>query len=246
MSRDLLASATEAVRVAGDDDPGELAAATRARLRRSLEVRADGHRQLVAVGTLIATLILGGTVSWAITGHLPFVSREAPRPTTMAPEHSRAYAVAGPVHDAWPVEAPTKSAPPPTPLPPPAPVVPRPTAPVVAPAPRIAQRPRPTAIEALYRTAHELHFHGTDHAAALAAWDAYLAAEPAGRFSVEARFNRGIVLVRLGRYADAMAALEPFARGEVEPVGYRQHEAAQLVERLQVLNDPDGRGDYGR
>jgi hypothetical protein len=87
-------------------------------------------------------------------------------------------------------------------------------------------------VEALYRRAHELHFHGGEPAATLAAWDAYLAAEPGGRFSVEARYNRAILLIRLGRYAQARAALEPFARGEVVPAGYRQTEAGRLVERL--------------
>ena len=48
----------------------------------------------------------------------------------------------------------------------------------------------------------------------------------------EARYNRAILLIRLGRYAEARAALGPFARGEVEPAGYRQTEAGRLVERL--------------
>jgi hypothetical protein len=91
---------------------------------------------------------------------------------------------------------------------------------------------RPT--EVLYRRAHALHFHGDDRVAALAAWDAYLAAESTGTFAVEARFNRAIVLVRLARYAEATAALEPFARGEVAG-GYRRDEAEQLVARLRAL-----------
>jgi hypothetical protein len=86
-------------------------------------------------------------------------------------------------------------------------------------------------IEALYRKAHELHFRGADHAAAIAAWDAYLAAEPTGRFVAEARYNRALLLIRVGRYAEARAALEPYARGEVAG-GYRRAEASQLVERL--------------
>jgi hypothetical protein len=90
----------------------------------------------------------------------------------------------------------------------------------------------PPPVEALYRRAHDLHFHGSDPAAALAAWDRYLAAEPDGRFSVEARYNRALVLIRLGRHAEARAALIPFARGEVVPAGYRRAEAEQLVERL--------------
>jgi len=60
----------------------------------------------------------------------------------------------------------------------------------------------------------------------------HVAAEPTGRFSVEARYNRALVMIRLGRYTAARAELMPFARGEVEPAGYRQTEAEQLVERL--------------
>jgi len=107
--------------------------------------------------------------------------------------------------------------------------------PLVTPPRRAAAPPRATPVEpveAQYRKAHELHFHGGDPAAALAAWDAYLAAEPDGRFSVEARYNRALVLVRLARYAEARAALAPFARGDIAPRGYRQAEAEQLVERL--------------
>jgi hypothetical protein len=87
-------------------------------------------------------------------------------------------------------------------------------------------------VETLYRAAHDLHFHGGNPVLTLRAWDAYLAAEPNGRFSVDARYNRALTLIRLGRYAEARAALMPFARGAVEPAGYRQREAGQLVERL--------------
>jgi len=93
---------------------------------------------------------------------------------------------------------------------------------------------RAVAIEALYRRAHDAHFRGNDPAAALAAWDAYLAAEPQGRFAIEARYNRALVLARLGRYRDAHAALVPFARGEIAS-GYRQAEATTLVARLAEL-----------
>ncbi|MEO7730524.1 MAG: hypothetical protein ABIY55_06090, partial [Kofleriaceae bacterium] len=112
------------------------------------------------------------------------------------------------------------------------PVVPPVVPPAVElPRPRVV-RPAPPPVEALYRRAHELHFHGGAPEATLAAWDAYLAAEPDGRFSIDARYNRALVLVRLARYAEAHAALLPFARGEVSPAGYHQPEAAQIVERL--------------
>ena len=84
---------------------------------------------------------------------------------------------------------------------------------------------------ARYRRAHALHFRGGAPAETLAAWDAYLAAYPRGRFAAEARYNRAIVLVRLDRIDDARAALAPFAAGEIEG-GYRQAEAAELRDAL--------------
>lgn len=103
------------------------------------------------------------------------------------------------------------------------------------PRPLVAKRSRPVKpAEVLYRRAHDLHFHGDDHIAALAAWDAYLAAESTGTFAIEARFNRGLVLSRLARYSEAIVALEPFAKGEVAD-GYRRDEAAALVTRLRAL-----------
>ncbi len=101
----------------------------------------------------------------------------------------------------------------------------------------VAKRPRATKpAEVLYRRAHELHFHGDDRLAALAAWDAYLAAESTGTFAIEARFNRGLLLARLARYPEAILVLEPFARGEVAD-GYRRDEAAALVTRLRALTE---------
>jgi hypothetical protein len=64
---------------------------------------------------------------------------------------------------------------------------------------------------AIYQRAHQLHFHGGDPAAALRAWDAYLVAYPAGTFAPEARFNRAVCLLRMGRRAEAKGILEPIA-----------------------------------
>jgi hypothetical protein len=114
--------------------------------------------------------------------------------------------------------------------------------PAIVATPPAAAPPAPAASEAapalaadapdLYRAAHQLHFHARDTAAALTAWDAYLASQPSGRFAIEARYNRAMALIRLRRYRDAVTALEPFARGEIMPVGYRQSEAVRLTERL--------------
>lgn len=86
-------------------------------------------------------------------------------------------------------------------------------------------------LDALYREAHEAHFVRKDPAGALAAWDRYLgAASHDGRMTLEARYNRAIALVRLGRTDDAKRALQPFARGEYG--GYRREEANRLIESM--------------
>lgn len=224
MTDDLLDDAIAALRGVGDDavDGGD---ATRARLVRSLEVRGRRHRQLVSAATVAAVLAVGG-VSWAwSTGRLqallspaPAAPRAAPSEPAPAPRVPMQLPVPRVEHASAVPQLPPEPPPAETVVPPPEP--PRPAIKRAAP------------FEPLYRKAHELHFHGSDPAAALAAWDAYLAAEPAGRFALEARFNRALVLVKLGRYAEARAALEPFARGEL---AYRQAEAAQLADRLAQL-----------
>ncbi|HEY1550742.1 MAG TPA: hypothetical protein VGG28_23090, partial [Kofleriaceae bacterium] len=122
----------------------------------------------------------------------------------------------------------------PSPSPSPSPIAtptPTPTAiatPTPTPAPR--HRASPDAELAAYRIAHEAHFHGDDPAAALAAWDAYLAAYPAGNFAVDARYDRALALIKLQRYDDARAALAPFVAA---PAGsYHQADAAKLAGAL--------------
>jgi TolA-binding protein len=84
--------------------------------------------------------------------------------------------------------------------------------------------------QALYEIAHRSHFVEQSPASALRAWDAYLAQYPNGRFALEARYNRAISLVRLGRRAEARAALTPFAQA---PAGsYRRAEARELLDAL--------------
>lgn len=82
--------------------------------------------------------------------------------------------------------------------------------------------------DSLYRAAHEAHFARHDYRAAVAAWDHYLAAAgPGGRFTLEARYNRGVALLKSGRTSEARAALQPFADGEYG--GYRRDEARALL-----------------
>jgi TolA-binding protein len=123
----------------------------------------------------------------------------------------------------------------------PAPSLPSTSATVLAAAPPSAKpsasaKPAPSieatdADLALYKKAHQLHFVQHDHAAAFVAWNEYLAQFPGGTFVVEARYNRAVCLVKLGRNDEARAALKPFADGQVAG-GYRQREAASLLELL--------------
>jgi hypothetical protein len=159
----------------------------------------------------------------------------APSPSIPAPPPPRAPIVAAPhapIRLSAPLRAPAITVKPLATTPTPAVAVESPTPAIsVEPPATAAAPPSPSPFEALYRRAHDLHFHGSDPAAALAAWDAYLAAEPTGRFAIEATYNRALVLVKLHRYRDASAALAPFARGEIG-AAYRQSEAQALVARL--------------
>jgi tetratricopeptide (TPR) repeat protein len=84
--------------------------------------------------------------------------------------------------------------------------------------------------EALYRRAHEAHFTQRDFVHALASWDEYLAADPVGRFALEARYNRAIALAHLGRRDEARVALAPFADGSLG--SYRRADAQRLLVAL--------------
>lgn len=83
---------------------------------------------------------------------------------------------------------------------------------------------------ALFAEAHRRHFVERDPHRALAAWDRYLAAAPNGRFVPEARYNRALTLVRMGRNVEAKRGLELFANGMYGP--YRQDEAHALLDAL--------------
>lgn len=225
MSYDDLVNALRAT----DGNDAELAAATRLRLRRSLERDTRRRSRLLAWFTS-GGILFAGTAAWALKGEI--ASLWAPKPSAQ---------LAAPATVEPPPDKPSSPIPrrvtavvPVAPIAlPDAPIAPPP---VPAPA-RIARQIQPAErapkidTEALFKSAHELHFHGSDPAATLLAWDAYLAAAPRGELAVEARYNRALVLIRLQRYAEARAALLPFSRGEIAG-SYRQAEAAQLVERL--------------
>jgi hypothetical protein len=81
-----------------------------------------------------------------------------------------------------------------------------------------------------YREAERLQRVEKDCARAVPAWDAYLARAGSSPLVVDARYNRAICLVRLGRRDEARLALDPFARGAAG--SYRQSEAQSLLDEL--------------
>jgi hypothetical protein len=83
----------------------------------------------------------------------------------------------------------------------------------------------------LYERAHRIHFQEGDFARALPEWDGYLSAFPSGRWAPEARYNRAIALIKLGRFREARAALAPIAAGEYGE--YRRSEARSLIETIE-------------
>ena len=89
--------------------------------------------------------------------------------------------------------------------------------------------PALTAAE-LYDRAHQAHFVRRDFAAALELWSRYVELGGAAPLSAEARFNRAIALLQLGRPAAAAADLRPFADGDYG--AYRREEARALLRRI--------------
>ena len=87
-----------------------------------------------------------------------------------------------------------------------------------------------------YRIAHEAHFNRKDPTAALAAWSDYLAHSPTGRLAVEARYNRALCLLKLGKIHEARTALAPFTAGAFG--AYRQREAQTLIATLNADAGP--------
>jgi TolA-binding protein len=211
-----------ALRELGGDGAGDDGSATRLRVLRSLERGHAMTRHASVVAALVVLLV--ATASWGFaTGRIQKLWQHEPA----APSPPPAAAAPDPPPPPAPAIARPQPAPaPPAPAPAPAPESPRslPPAhlePVATPAPP-SQR---------YAHAHALYFHDGDYVAALDAFDDYLAAEPHGEFVAEARYNRALCLVRLGRLDEAKIALQPFADGTVL-AGYRRTDATTLIEKI--------------
>jgi TolA-binding protein len=251
MTDDLLARATRALREESGDDAS--ARLTRARVMGSLNEGRVRHRTRVAFLIPIAATFAAATVFGAAGGRAERafdavarvfgVHRSAPVPKAPRSTSNRAAGAStqAPARTEEPVAPPLPEvvrAPPPETTPSPVAVAAT-SSPVTTTA--AGERLRSPASGAagaathdpafeLYRSAHRAHFQGHDSARALEAWNAYLRAAPNGSFAMEARYNRGLCLVRLERAAEARSALEPFARGRFG--GYRQAEAQKLIDAL--------------
>lgn len=110
---------------------------------------------------------------------------------------------------------------------------PEPTPTVVAvepsPSPTPIATPAPESAElALFRRAQRLHLARDPRA--LSAWDDYLRVAGKGALAPEAKYNRALCLLRLGREAEAKRALTPFADGEYG--SYRRTEAKSLIDAI--------------
>jgi len=238
MSKDLLAEATRALRETESVSEFE-ARATRARVMTGLHQTRIRRRTRWAFLLPIAASFVAVSAWGAASGQARVVLDRLERfvgvtpPSPSGPKPPARKQLASPALSPRAPEAAARAASPEPELAPGPPIaaaeaVPaRPTASTSASAAR-AERADPAL--ALYRVAHAAHFVDRDPVRALAAWDAYLGAAPNGQFAPEARYNRALSLVRLGRDREARSALEPFANGAYG--GYRKAEASALLERI--------------
>jgi TolA-binding protein len=231
MSRDLLDDATRALRekTDGDDGGGRF---TRARVMASLHQGRVRRRTRLALLLPIAATLAAAS-AWGVgsesgraivrqVGESLGLIESRVQPLEAAPKKKPQ----GPAVRAGTPPAITKSLPePPSPPAPQSEPSARPAAPSAAAVNAAEEREL-----SLYRAAHRAHFIDRDFAAALSGWSDYLSKVPSGRFALEARYNRALCLVQLGRKSEARTALEPFARGAFG--AYRQREARELLQAL--------------
>jgi TolA-binding protein len=236
MTDDLLKAATRALHEETADDGAE-GRFTRARVLSSLQQSKLKRRTRLAFVLPIAACLAAGTAWGAATGRLPAMFHALSAAVSYGGEPNEPSAPKKSAPNTRPATKPAQDidVPPPPPEAPKAPEA-KPQSPKAEPI--VSAMPAPSTSSSaafqdadgdLYRFAHEAHFVSHDYARALAGWDAYLKAAPGGRLATEARYNRAICLLRLGRDAEARRALEPFASGMI---GYRQNEARQLLEEL--------------
>lgn len=235
----------EATRALRSETMAEGGAAERSRHRQTRDrirddLRGPERRSRWGFFALPLAAILIGSSAWA-SGAWPSLfadwTSEEPEPVAASPHEGAPKSATPSVSSASPKAPLTTARSADEPVLPteaselPAPrAVPRATAAAPSRPPEAARAIDPA--DAAYRAAHEAHFGGSDPATALRLWNGYLAQAPRGRLSPEAAFNRAVCLVRLGQHDAAIAALRPFAAGQLG--GYRQPEAKRLIDALEA------------
>jgi hypothetical protein len=229
VSADLLGQATRALRETAGPAAAE---ATFSRVLRDVR-RGERRRRSVFAAALPFALLLTTMGAWAATtGRLAAVARQlwpakpAPLATYEPAKHAEGR-TAGP--EIVPLRPPLAALAPGV-APRAVPVKPAHRAPRLEAAPPVYASPPAPSPDDLYRRAHDAHFERADYGAALELWNRYLALSPLPRFALEARFNRAIALLRLGRRDEASQALRPFAGGDYG--AYRRDEARALLRTL--------------
>jgi hypothetical protein len=240
MSDDLFAQMTRAL---ADEHDGATAVpeVTRARIIRALAERKPRRRKWFVVG-VPAFLIFGGSTAWAaVAGKLPTVVEQALTVVTFGvvefdeePEariRTRVFKrqAASPQEKKQSELAPTsvaetKAEPMEAPEGPP----------IVEPASPLPMKKRAPALDPAlntYQMAHRAQFRGGDCSAAAQGYEEYLSVAPGGSFAVDARYNRAVCLIKLGRTVEARSALKPFADGRYG--AHRQKRAGELLSALE-------------
>jgi hypothetical protein len=221
--------------------------ATRARVIRTLAERKPRRRKWFVVG-VPAFVLFGGSTAWAsMTGNLPAVVEKAISVVTFGavefdeePEvrirtrvfERKAAPAVEPVEalvdaaasDEEEVEAPVGE-PEEQLVPTEEPVAKEVTPPPVKPAPALDP------FLTIYQSAHRAQFRAGDCHAAVQGYADYLSAAPSGSFAVDARYNRAVCLIKLGRTSEARTILQPFSEGRYG--SYRQKRAGKLLEAFE-------------
>lgn len=240
MTVDLLRSAAGALRETGDtalalrsdrDSDGD---GTLARVMHTVRRRKRRRRLAGALVLQLAFAMAAAGVWAATTGRLSAVwhrlGRQPPSPSLRQPPARHQAVKPGPQWEPIGRPASPAAAPAPPPAVSPAPAVVRSARPIEHRVARSAPPPSATLADDIYQQAHQAHFVRRDFAAALSGWDRYLALPSPPRFAVEARYNRAIALLRLGRRSEAADALRPFSSGDYG--AYRRSEARALIEAI--------------
>lgn len=252
MSDDLLSKMTRAL-AEEHDGATAVPGTTRARVVRTLAERKPRRRKWRAIGIPVLALF-GGSTAWAAaTGHLPtavervvsvFIGGAEDGEVASVPAPAKKpgkwIAPPGPVEEpAAPIEEEVaeeeathaedriaEAAP--VPL---APSTMNPTPSLNKPAKKAAELPPEDHTDLLsYQAAHRAHFQQGDCAAAIQGYRKYLKEQPGGTFALEAKYNLGVCLIRMGKAAEAKRLLRPFADGVYG--NYRRQKSQELIDAL--------------